>query len=144
MVVNAPPHIGTLFVAEMLQRIAMLRRPAALAVSTRAFAAAAGSNVQEAAGEAVAAAVAEPKPKPAQQQPKKVETTWSSIVVGEIVRYRPHPSADRLNVCEVDVGDRENLLQIICGAPNVSEGARVPVAKIGSRLAITDGDSGDR
>ncbi|CAI5724126.1 unnamed protein product [Peronospora destructor] len=48
-----------------------------------------------------------------------VETTWNTVVVGEIVDCYPHPQADRLNVCKVNIGDKENLLQIICGASNV-------------------------
>ncbi|RLN46292.1 hypothetical protein BBJ29_003779 [Phytophthora kernoviae] len=50
---------------------------------------------------------------------------------------------NRLNVCSVDIGDKENLLQIICGAPNVRQGARVPVAKVGTRLAIKETESGE-
>ncbi|OWZ14860.1 Actin-related protein [Phytophthora megakarya] len=72
-----------------------------------------------------------------------VETTWNTLVVGEIVDVHPHPMADRLNVCAVNIGDKENLLQIICGAPNVRQGARVPVAKVGSRLAIKEVESGE-
>ncbi|DBA02193.1 TPA: hypothetical protein N0F65_004828 [Lagenidium giganteum] len=70
-------------------------------------------------------------------------TTWEKLVVGEIVELRPHPQADRLNVCQLNVGDAENLVQIICGAPNARAGARVPVAQIGSKLAMKDAASGD-
>ncbi|KAH7469353.1 hypothetical protein PRIC1_000155 [Phytophthora ramorum] len=76
-----------------------------------------------------------------QEQPV-VETTWKTLVVGEIVDLHPHPQADRLNVCAVNIGDKENLLQIICGAPNVRQGAHVPVAKVGTRLAIKEPESG--
>ncbi|MDO4859930.1 MAG: phenylalanine--tRNA ligase subunit beta [Bacillota bacterium] len=49
------------------------------------------------------------------------------VVVGKIVKIEKHPDADKLRVCRVDVGE-EDMLQIICGAPNVYEGAMVPVA----------------
>ncbi|KAE9007562.1 hypothetical protein PR003_g17736 [Phytophthora rubi] len=88
------------------------------------------------------AAATEKKKTPQQQQPV-VETTWNTLVVGEIVDFHPHPQADRLNVCAVDIGDKENLLQIICGAPNVRQGARVPVAKVGTRLAIKEPETGE-
>jgi tRNA-binding EMAP/Myf-like protein len=88
-----------------------------------------------------AAAVTEKKIK-APQQPV-VETTWNTLVVGEIVDFHAHPQADRLNVCAVNVGDKDNLLQIICGAPNVRQGARVPVAKVGTRLAIKEPETGE-
>ena len=44
-----------------------------------------------------------------------------------------HPNADRLKITQVDVGDK-NSLQIICGAPNVKEGTKVPVALVGTNL----------
>ncbi|CEG47132.1 phenylalanyl-trna synthetase subunit beta [Plasmopara halstedii] len=67
---------------------------------------------------------------------KKEETTWHTLVVGEIVNFCTHPHADRLKICNVNVGDKNNLLPIICGASNVRQGALVPVAKVGTRLAI--------
>jgi phenylalanyl-tRNA synthetase beta chain len=54
------------------------------------------------------------------------------VVVGEIVAVSKHPQADKLSVCQVVVGT-ENL-QIVCGAPNVTEKSKVPVALIGTRL----------
>lgn len=54
------------------------------------------------------------------------------VVVGEIKTVSAHPQADKLSVCEVAVGS-ENL-QIVCGAPNVREKAKVPVALVGARL----------
>ena len=57
----------------------------------------------------------------------------SNIVVGEIVSCVKHPNADKLKVCEVDVSEDE-LLTIVCGAPNVTDKILVPVAKIGSKI----------
>jgi len=55
------------------------------------------------------------------------------IVVGEIVGIEKHPDADRLNVCQVNVGEKE-LLQIVCGAPNARLGIKVPCAMVGTKL----------
>ena len=55
------------------------------------------------------------------------------VVVGRIEACEPHPDADRLQVCTVDVGQDETL-QIVCGAPNARAGLRAPVATVGSRL----------
>ena len=55
------------------------------------------------------------------------------VVVGHVRSVAPHPNADRLRVCRVDVGTGEPL-HIVCGAPNVAEGQRVPVATIGAEL----------
>jgi len=56
------------------------------------------------------------------------------VVVGEIKRVQKHPQADHLSVCEVEIGSE--FLQIVCGAPNVKEKVKVPVALIGARLPI--------
>ncbi|NKI33705.1 phenylalanine--tRNA ligase subunit beta [Wenzhouxiangella sp. XN79A] len=55
------------------------------------------------------------------------------VVVGRIDRCEPHPDADRLKVCSVDIG-ADQPLQIVCGAPNARAGLRAPVATVGSRL----------
>lgn len=60
------------------------------------------------------------------------------IVVGNVVECEPHPNADRLKLTKVDVGDG-NLLQIVCGAPNVAKGQKVPVATIGTTLYDAEG-----
>ncbi|AZR73668.1 phenylalanine--tRNA ligase subunit beta [Anoxybacter fermentans] len=54
------------------------------------------------------------------------------IVIGEIKEITKHPNADKLSVTRVDVGNEE--LEIVCGAKNIFEGAKVPVAKIGVTL----------
>ncbi|EDL63434.1 phenylalanine--tRNA ligase subunit beta [Bacillus sp. SG-1] len=56
-----------------------------------------------------------------------------NVVVGHVLECEPHPDADKLNRCQVDVGDEEPV-QIICGAPNVAAGQKVPVAKVGAVL----------
>ena len=55
-----------------------------------------------------------------------------NLVIGEIKKVEEHPDSDHLHVCKVNIGDEE--LQIVCGAPNVREGLKVIVAKIGAVL----------
>jgi phenylalanyl-tRNA synthetase beta chain len=57
----------------------------------------------------------------------------SGVVAGEVKTREKHPDADKLSVCTVDVGGGE-LLQIVCGAPNVAAGQKVPVALVGATL----------
>lgn len=57
----------------------------------------------------------------------------SAIRVGQVLERRPHPDADRLSVCLVDLGD-EDPLEIVCGAPNVAAGQKVAVAIHGTVL----------
>lgn len=56
-----------------------------------------------------------------------------NLVVGYVVSKASHPDADKLNICQVDIGEEEPV-QIVCGAPNVDEGQYVIVAKVGGRL----------
>ncbi len=56
----------------------------------------------------------------------------ANVVVGKVIHCQKHPNADKLNLCEVDVG--EERLQIICGAANVVNAKFVAVAKIGALL----------
>jgi len=67
------------------------------------------------------------------EQTRSVAPPFSGVVVARIVEVAPHPDADRLRVCKVDDGS-ENLLQIVCGAPNAAAGLRVPLARIGAVL----------
>ncbi|HKW14544.1 MAG TPA: phenylalanine--tRNA ligase subunit beta [Candidatus Krumholzibacteria bacterium] len=55
------------------------------------------------------------------------------VVIGHVLEARPHPDAQKLRVCRVDVGSGEPL-EIVCGAPNVAAGQKVPVALIGAKL----------
>ena len=52
------------------------------------------------------------------------------FVVGHVESLEQHPNADKLKVCQVNVG--ESTLQIVCGAPNVEAGQKVVVAKVGA------------
>jgi len=56
------------------------------------------------------------------------------VRVGKVLETRPHSDAEKLTVCKVDAGTGE-ILNIVCGAPNVKEGRRVPVALVGTKLA---------
>ena len=62
-----------------------------------------------------------------------VAPPFEGLVVGIVMSCIKHPNADKLSLCEVDIGDDSNL-QIICGAPNVRKGLKVVVAKVGSVL----------
>ncbi len=57
---------------------------------------------------------------------------FSGVVVAEVVAVAPHPNADKLRVCQVS--DGEDTVQVVCGAPNVREGLRVPFARVGAKL----------
>ncbi|MDR1343208.1 MAG: phenylalanine--tRNA ligase subunit beta [Prevotellaceae bacterium] len=61
------------------------------------------------------------------------------VVVGHVLTCEQHPDADKLHVTTVDVGG-EQPLQIVCGAPNVAAGQKVPVATIGTTLFFAGGD----
>ena len=63
---------------------------------------------------------------------------FSGVVVAEILEVARHPNADRLSLCRVNVGETA-ALAIVCGAPNVVAGMRVPCARIGARLTSVDG-----
>ncbi len=60
------------------------------------------------------------------------------VVVGLVLECEKHPNADKLKITKVDVGS-EAPLQIVCGAPNVAKGQKVPVATIGTVLYDKDG-----
>ncbi|MHB1678217.1 MAG: phenylalanine--tRNA ligase subunit beta [Sulfuriferula sp.] len=62
-----------------------------------------------------------------------VAADFSGVVVGRVLAVAPHPDADRLRVCQVDVGTGA-ALQIVCGAANVCVDARVPCALVGAKL----------
>lgn len=62
-----------------------------------------------------------------------VAEAFSGVVVGEVLQVEQHPDADKLRVCQVNIGSGESL-NIVCGAANVRVGLRVPTATIGAVL----------
>ncbi|EKE16250.1 MAG: hypothetical protein ACD_11C00024G0018 [uncultured bacterium] len=63
---------------------------------------------------------------------EKNEMNFDKVVVGEILEISAHPNADKLRIAKVDVG--KNILEIVCGAPNIQVGQKVPVALVGAKL----------
>lgn len=64
----------------------------------------------------------------------KMDADLDQIIIGQIKKIERHPDADKLIVCQVDVGKGEDI-QIVTGAPNVKEGDKVPVVLDGGRVA---------
>ncbi len=64
---------------------------------------------------------------------ENVAPEFNSVVVAEVLSVEKHPDADRLNVCQVNVGEAAPLT-IVCGAANVQAGIKVPCARIGAVL----------
>ena len=64
---------------------------------------------------------------------RPVAPAFSSVVVGLITAIEAHPKADRLRICQVDVGQKSPL-SIVCGAPNAQVGMKVPCAMLGAQL----------
>jgi len=62
------------------------------------------------------------------------------IVVGHVLECKSHPNADKLQLTNVDLGNGEQV-QIVCGAPNIAAGQRVPVATIGTTLYDENGEA---
>ena len=71
---------------------------------------------------------------------EEYQATLDGVVVGHVEKVERHPNADRLTVCSVDVGG-ESPLPIVCGAPNVAAGQRVPVALVGTMLHLPSRDN---
>ena len=72
---------------------------------------------------------------------EELDRDLKDIVVGEVLTCEPHPNSDHLHICTVNVGKGEPL-QIVCGAPNVAAGQKVPVVLEGGRVA--GGRDGDK
>ena len=64
----------------------------------------------------------------------RLDENLEKIVVGQIKKIEKHPDADKLIICQVDIGQGESI-QIVTGAPNVREGDKVPVVLDGGRVA---------
>lgn len=56
------------------------------------------------------------------------------VVIGHVIERKKHPNADKLSLCQVDLGGEEGVVQIVCGAKNVATGQKVIVAKNGAIL----------
>jgi phenylalanyl-tRNA synthetase beta chain len=69
---------------------------------------------------------------------KDLGSGWKNIVVGEIIAISPHPNADRLRLATVGLGERETT--VVCGAPNLTVGAKIAFAQVGATLK--DGHTG--
>ncbi|MDT0642959.1 phenylalanine--tRNA ligase subunit beta [Zunongwangia sp. F363] len=70
---------------------------------------------------------------------QSVKGGLEGIVVGHVLNCESHPNADRLNLTKVDLGNGENV-QIVCGAPNIAAGQKVPIATIGTVLYDEEGE----
>ncbi len=64
---------------------------------------------------------------------ESIKGSLNGVVVGEVITCEKHPNADKLSITTVDLGDGKPV-QIVCGAPNVAVGQKVPVATIGTTL----------
>jgi phenylalanyl-tRNA synthetase beta chain len=65
---------------------------------------------------------------------KPVAADFSDVVVAEIKHCEAHSDADKLTVCQIDIGAPEPV-QVVCGAPNARAGIKIPLAKVGAVLA---------
>lgn len=71
---------------------------------------------------------------------ESVKGGLKGVIVGEVITCQQHANADRLKVTTVNIGG-ETPLQIVCGAPNVAAGQKVPVATIGTTLFTAEGEA---
>ena len=76
----------------------------------------------------------------ATQHFESIKGGLKGVVVGEVLSCEKHPNADRLKITEVKIGDEE-VVPIVCGAPNVAKGQKVLVAMVGSSLSMENGTS---
>jgi phenylalanyl-tRNA synthetase beta chain len=74
------------------------------------------------------------------QQFQSIKGGLEGIVVGHVLECKPHPNADKLQLTQVDLGNDERV-QIVCGAPNIAAGQKVPVATIGTTLYDEKGEA---
>ena len=71
---------------------------------------------------------------------ESVPGSLAGVVVGEVLTCEQHPNADRLKVTTVNIG-QDAPVQIVCGAPNVAAGQKVPVATVGTTLYTAEGEA---
>jgi phenylalanyl-tRNA synthetase beta chain len=67
------------------------------------------------------------------EERRPASADFSNVVVAEVLSVEKHPDADKLKLCTVNVGEASPL-QIVCGAPNVAAGMKVPCARVGAKL----------
>ena len=65
----------------------------------------------------------------------ELDKNLEKIVVGKILKIEKHPDADKLIICQVQISEEGEQIQIVTGAPNVKEGDKVPVVLVGGRVA---------
>lgn len=63
------------------------------------------------------------------------------VVVAEVVECAPHPDSDHLNITKVRISEGGELMQVVCGAPNVAAGQKVLLATVGTSLPAPDGST---
>jgi phenylalanyl-tRNA synthetase beta chain len=73
------------------------------------------------------------------EEVESIEGGLKGLFVGEVLEKSQHPNADRLSLTKVDIGDE--VLDIVCGAPNVAQGQKVIVATVGTTLYPNEGDA---
>lgn len=71
---------------------------------------------------------------------QSVKGGLEGVVVGHVLSCDPHPNADRLKLTNIHLGNGEEV-QIVCGAPNIATGQKVPVATVGTVLYDEKGES---
>jgi phenylalanyl-tRNA synthetase beta chain len=76
------------------------------------------------------------------EEQSPVAPPFTGVVVGQIMAAEQHPNADRLRVCQVNVGQAE-LLNIVCGAPNARVGIKIPCALVGAALPPAESEGKD-
>ena len=65
----------------------------------------------------------------------KYFSTGTNLVVGQIIDIKDHPDSDHLHICQVDLGKKYGVKQIVCGAPNARKDLKVICARVGAKLA---------
>ena len=63
---------------------------------------------------------------------QQISYDFENIVVGKIIGIKKHETKENLSICQVDIG--KESLKLVCGAPNVAERIKVPVALVGAKL----------
>jgi len=70
---------------------------------------------------------------------ESIKGSLEGIIVGEVLSCKKHPNADKLKLTNIDLG-KEGKFEIVCGAPNISKGQKVPVATVGSVIYSNSGE----